>query len=280
MLTREEEVVVLGWWAKDQRRISFVHLLQRELGVGLAEAKGLLDVSLRDGAFITIPVRHGRGLWVATEVQRAGAECRVLCVGDGAATKRAHLGEQVDALVQSKKTMKDMRATLVTLAPEMAVPALRCAEEAQRFCHFVERCGEESLSERLRQTATHLSVLYAAALQLPAVEPGADDSEPSVAVPETWSGFGELELYWEVFDPYEDDDAVANTLSDDVLDVYLDVKRGLIDWDAGRRLDAIWSWRFHFGCHWGDHAVDGLRVLQRAMRRVADTKTRSSPPTK
>ena len=61
----------------------------------------------------------------------------------------------------------------------------------------------------------------------------------------------------------------ATSISDDVLDVYLDVGRGLLAYDAGDVDGATWSWRFHFDCHWGDHAVDALRALQRACVNTA-----------
>lgn len=264
---RDETVVVLGLWAEDQHRISFVRLLRRELHVGLAEAKGLLDRHLETAEFIAIPTRRGRGLSVAKEARRFGAECRVIGGDHGdIAKKRAELHEQVDSLAVSIQTL-NVQAALVRVAPEMAIPALHFAEAARDFCSFVEGSGKESLAERLRAVATHLSALYAAALELPKVEPEENTSECAVAVPKTWPGFGDVELYWEVFDPYEDEERVASTLSDDVLDVYLDLKRGLLQWQAGRRLDAIWSWKFHFESHWGDHAVDGLRVIHRALRR-------------
>ncbi len=74
-------------------------------------------------------------------------------------------------------------------------------------------------------------------------------------------------MYWEVFDPYVNEPAVAGSLDDDVLDVYRDLHRGLDLWDsAAPRAAAIWEWRFSFDMHWGDHAVDAIRALQRAVR--------------
>ncbi|MFK8002427.1 MAG: DUF5063 domain-containing protein [Polyangiales bacterium] len=262
----EESVVVLGLWAENQNRISLVKLLRRELGVGLAEAKSLMERNLESGEFIVIPVEQGRGICVAKEARRYGASCRVVA-GEDAAKKQAQLREQTGSLSVSIQTL-DVQAALVRVAPEMAIPALHFAEASHCFCRFVEDSGKESLAERFRDAARHLSALYAAALELPEVEPDADETEPAVAVPESWPGFGDAELYWEVFDPYEDEERVASTLSDDVLDVYSDIKRGLLHWQARRRLDAIWSWKFHFECHWGDHAVDGMRVIHRALRRL------------
>jgi Domain of unknown function (DUF5063) len=73
---------------------------------------------------------------------------------------------------------------------------------------------------------------------------------------------------------YDEGATVAGSLSDDLLDVYGDLQRGLVLWDKGGatksnklRIAAIWEWRFHFEIHWGDHAIDALRALHRACNR-------------
>jgi hypothetical protein len=58
--------------------------------------------------------------------------------------------------------------------------------------------------------------------------------------------------------------------SDDLLDVYWDLQRGLAAFDSGRASEAVWIWRFGFETHWGDHAVDALRALHRACVRLDD----------
>lgn len=88
-------------------------------------------------------------------------------------------------------------------------------------------------------------------------------------MPSDWPGFEEADLYWEVFDPYEEAPLVCGSLSDDLLDVYRDLRRGLLIYDAGKVGSAVWEWKFHFTNHWGDHAVDALRALQRAFMRFA-----------
>ena len=60
------------------------------------------------------------------------------------------------------------------------------------------------------------------------------------------------------------------SLSDDLLDVYFDLRRGLELWDQEvPKAAAIWEWRFAFDTHWGDHAIDALRALHRACRQTA-----------
>jgi hypothetical protein len=142
--------------------------------------------------------------------------------------------------------------------------------EARRFCDFIEHGSSVELADRVRSARVRLLTLYAAGCTLPAVEPPAEfDAGPIVAKPDAWLGFGEFEFYWEVFDPYVEDAAVAGSLSDDLLDIYIDVRRGLDHWNSrAPRTAAIWDWRFHFDAHWGDHAVDALRALHRACREI------------
>ncbi|MFN0252818.1 MAG: DUF5063 domain-containing protein [Kofleriaceae bacterium] len=136
--------------------------------------------------------------------------------------------------------------------------------EARDYCTFVESASTFPLANRLNIARMRLLMLYTAALSLPAIEPGEIDAGPSPDVPKDWPGFGEKDFYWEVFDPYEQAEPVAGSLSDDLLDIYRDLQRGLALWDAAHRQYALWEWRFHRDVHWGDHAVDALRALHRA----------------
>jgi hypothetical protein len=75
------------------------------------------------------------------------------------------------------------------------------------------------------------------------------------------------DIYWEVFDPFECNEPVAGSLSDDILDMDRDVSRGLALWDAGAEDAAVWEWRFSFEVHWGVHATSALRAIHRALSR-------------
>jgi hypothetical protein len=142
------------------------------------------------------------------------------------------------------------------------------ADQAYQFCDFIERAPAFPLPERLKAARLRLLELYRAGCALPhVVPPEGFDAGPNPARPGGWAGFDKLEYYWEVFDPYVDEAPVAGSLSDDLLDVYFDVRRGLDLWRSkAPRTAAIWEWRFHFDAHWGDHAVDALRALHRACR--------------
>lgn len=140
---------------------------------------------------------------------------------------------------------------------------------ARRFCEFIERASELPVEQRLLTARAILLELYPAALRLPLLEsPDGVEAGPDPDPPRGWDGFGELDSYWEVFDPYEQSEAVTGSLSDDLLDVYRDLRRGLALWDGGApRAAAVWEWRFSFEAHWGDHVVDALRALHRACKR-------------
>lgn len=137
--------------------------------------------------------------------------------------------------------------------------------KASEFCTFIREAPKLPLGERMADARRYLLALYTAALSLPSVEP-TDDAKPGASPepPSGWQGFEKFETYWEVFDPYKLDEPVAGSLSDDLLDVYRDVRRGLALWESRHDASAIWEWRFLFKAHWGEHAVDALRALHRA----------------
>jgi hypothetical protein len=143
-------------------------------------------------------------------------------------------------------------------------------EAARAYAAFIARAEALPLAHRLGEARDHLLALYRAGSRLPDVAPPDDDVlRTDVRDPAPWSGFARFEHYWEYFDPYIEADRVVASLSDDLLDVYRDVMRGLALWDAGLPPAAMWEWRFHFEHHWGDHAIDALRALHRAIKQCA-----------
>lgn len=158
----------------------------------------------------------------------------------------------------------------IVSCPDYWTPAVAVfVDQARQFCDFVEKASEYSLDKRLICARQRLLELYETGFALPHVNAPDIEEGASPQRPRSWPGFGKFETYWEVFDPYEDTAPVAGSLSDDVLDVYGDLQRGLALWDKeSARTAAIWDWRFHFDNHWGDHAIDALRALHRACGHV------------
>ncbi len=55
---------------------------------------------------------------------------------------------------------------------------------------------------------------------------------------------------------YDDDVSRADTLWDDLADIYRDLQHGLIQWNiqsVESKVAASWQWRFNFEAHWGSH---------------------------
>jgi hypothetical protein len=142
------------------------------------------------------------------------------------------------------------------------------ADSARRYCTFIEEAQTLALSARLRKARELLAELVHIGSHLPEGDANSPDAEADVAMPKEWPGAGLFDSYTEIFDPYVEDAPVAGSLTDDLLDTYRDVRRGLVLYDAGHVGSAVWEWRFHFDYHWGDHAVDALRALQRACQRA------------
>jgi hypothetical protein len=145
-------------------------------------------------------------------------------------------------------------------------------EQARAYCAFVRGAHRLAPAARLHEARRRLLELYTASLVLTHVEDDFEDAPRlDIEPPPEWPGFGIAEDYFEVANPYAPDDevdanVVASTLSGDVLDVYRDVGRGLAMWDGGHQLAALFDWHLMRDSHWGNHAVDALRVLHRVCR--------------
>ncbi len=71
------------------------------------------------------------------------------------------------------------------------------------------------------------------------------------------------DLYWQVFDPTKDSEAIRGSLADDIADIYRDVNEGLDFHDPQLALqqDAIFGWRVLYYSHWGQHAINALYTI-------------------
>jgi hypothetical protein len=140
---------------------------------------------------------------------------------------------------------------------------------AAEYVRLVE--GETDADAVLVGSQTLLPSLYLAALALPEAAGtdgcndrlGPSDEEWKAQYARLSEVLGAKGLYWEVYDPrgFEPGEVVAGSLADDLSDVWRDLKRGSAFWELGRSDDAVWSWRFHFEIHWGDHVANALRAI-------------------
>ncbi|HJT19778.1 MAG TPA: DUF5063 domain-containing protein [Nitrospira sp.] len=139
----------------------------------------------------------------------------------------------------------------------------------RRYVRAVDRASESTPLALLTLCARLLPHIYAAALELPDVEPATDELERTGESPSPMarlrSLLGRYDEYFEVYDPYVETGPIIGSLADDLADIYLDLVRPLAAFDAGETADAIWSWRASLHGHCGDHLVDAMRAIHRAV---------------
>ncbi len=165
----------------------------------------------------------------------------------------------------------------------MTHPAESFARLARGYCTWVERKttrGSRETQEQVeRREALALlrrfSALYSAGLALCehtfTSSQDAAEAEASHEVVRATGRFKDLPFgfYWRPNAPFDisgDGECSLGDLCDDVLDVWSDLRRGLVSWDAGRRDDAAWEWQLRFQVHWGAHVADALGVLHEWVR--------------
>lgn len=150
------------------------------------------------------------------------------------------------------------------------------AKSAQEFCSLLEKSASISDKEFVQQAAYLLATLYAAGLSLPTLDNEPEEQQASIEDTsfehtseierQTGQKLGKHNLYWEFYDPYDQSNPLTTTLSDDLSDIYRNIKPGLIAYQKGTARSvsaAVWEWKDQFNFHWGDHAVDALRAIHR-----------------
>ena len=165
----------------------------------------------------------------------------------------------------------------MSLRSDPDVTAFRIA--ASNYCELFESPPIDH-EQWLREVLFALSQLYAAAHSLPDVS----IEDDAIDVPEEmrmnhaeWSALfnriqeilGHQDFYWAYFDPTEPrdtkDEATCGSLSDDLADIYRDVKPGLLAWETQNDeylASLVFDWKQpNFESHWGVHAVSAMRAL-------------------
>ncbi len=139
-------------------------------------------------------------------------------------------------------------------------------EIAKQFCTWIEGSPDDGEME-ITAIQRQLADLHAAVVRLEDTECGdAMDVEVS---PEDWKVVRERFMnlpvngYWDIFDTLELEPKppVYNLLSDDLADIYGDVKEGLLLYERGFVVEAVWQWRFTFSTHWGRHLTGAQRAI-------------------
>lgn len=136
----------------------------------------------------------------------------------------------------------------------------------QEYVTLIDNVETISAHTLLSKCAILLPQIYALGLQLPEVEPESEEAETyKGASPMTalTAKIGKYDRYQEIFDPVAENEAVTGTLSDDLADIYKDLKGPLLSFNQGHEADALWQWKFNLKTHCGNHLVDALRVIHR-----------------
>jgi hypothetical protein len=157
------------------------------------------------------------------------------------------------------------------LVAEAGDPVAAFRAVAERYVSAVEATSERSPDDLFATLVRVLPRLYEAALRLPyPVVESADLPEARLSHEqwkEAFDGLQEIlgarDLYWTVV-PFGEDkrDELAGSLADDLADIYRDVKEGLeLAASGASENEVLWQWRFNFWAHWGEHAVEALRII-------------------
>ncbi len=139
-------------------------------------------------------------------------------------------------------------------------PAKDFYDTSKRFLDFVHKSPLSA--ETAGEWSLLLMELYTKGLRFPAVEPDTVESTRTAddMFPASISAVCRSD-YWEVFDPFKEEEPVACDLTDDMAGICQDLLDGMAEYEAGSVNNAIFEWRFGLDMHWGRHAVDALRAL-------------------
>ncbi len=144
--------------------------------------------------------------------------------------------------------------------------------QARRYCAFIEDIPAPNSWTFAQGCLTELLGLYQLALHLPEVAPGNRGSLERINH-ETWAAVREnlgrqlaRDYYWAIFEPLELEkpEPICGSLSDDLADIWRDLKPGVAAIDTGTTTlisDVVWHWRFSFETHWGHHAANAITAL-------------------
>jgi hypothetical protein len=142
---------------------------------------------------------------------------------------------------------------------------------ALEFCNTIDSASSLEKTELLVRVYEILPRLISQGIGLPSVSPGDESVKPTPIrlTNEEWRGLYEslkekLEdwnLYWQVFDPMKDSEAIRGSLADDLADIYRELKEDISEKDASAQRAAVFGWRVKFYSHWGPHAMDALRTI-------------------
>lgn len=145
---------------------------------------------------------------------------------------------------------------------------------ANEFCKYAEHASELKGDELLKILQRILPLMYLKASLLPKLEPFFEDGNEKFVTEADWvrvhenlrEKFGTADDYREVFDDKakETDEAVVSSISENMSDIYQDIKDFLLLYQTGTNEvmnDAIWECRLNFETFWGQKLVNSMRAI-------------------
>ena len=141
---------------------------------------------------------------------------------------------------------------------------------AVKFIEVVDAAPKFETGVFLANVGRSMAELYSTALSLPAVEPDTVDTDEVPFEKERWGALrrslqekiGPLDAYWQVFDSSAKDEPVQWSLSGDISEIYVDLKRSLeLEVTDASRSDVLFDWRMDFRSHWGRHLLGALAAI-------------------
>ena len=142
------------------------------------------------------------------------------------------------------------------------------AQTAEEYCSIVENAETFQRAEFATLCFRLVSKLLKEASELPAAPliekvHSIGNEEYSRIVFKLKNVLVDKDYYRMFFDPYEQDvEPIYGSLSDDLADIWRDLKGGFEAYRSGSVEGAIGEWRFAFAHHWGSHhATHALKPL-------------------
>lgn len=152
-------------------------------------------------------------------------------------------------------------------------PVTEFIDVAKKYCLLIEKRSEKTAIQLLQEAFILLPQLCLYGMRLPDVK-RLSDYERQSRTKEQWNNvykslrnkLKDYDVYVNVFDPYDkkDHEAINNSVSYDLTDIYYDLKPGLKYWlkvSAADKLRIIWHWKWGFENHWGRHATQVFSAL-------------------
>ncbi|MCU0472156.1 MAG: DUF5063 domain-containing protein [Bacteroidales bacterium] len=147
---------------------------------------------------------------------------------------------------------------------------------ANEFCKYSEHSSELKGDEMLKILQRILPFLYLKASLLPALEPVFEDGNEKFITEADWfrihdsfrHTFGTADDFLELADEKfnETEGAVPSSLSENMADIYQDMKDFLLLYQTGTKEvmnDAIWECKMNFENIWGQKLVNSLRAIHK-----------------